>query len=171
MSLVTPDIGLLFWMLLIFLVVFFILAKFGFPIVTNMVEKRNEHIDKSLQLAREAEEKMRNLTDEQTKMINDTKKQQAELLKEASETREKMIQQAKEDAQVEAEKILAKARTEIAAEKESAIRDVRRQVAMLSVEIAEKVLRKDLSDSKEQMDLVDKLTKEVSSENLSNKAN
>ena len=149
MSLVTPDFGLLFWMVLIFGAVFFILAKFGFPIITDMVEKRNRTIEKSLQDAREIEEKMTKISEEHRQMVEQTRREQQAMLSEAEQTRRKIVDGAKEQAREEAEKIVSAARIEIAAEKESALRDVRREVALLSVAIAEKILRRELSDEKE----------------------
>ena len=149
MSLVTPDFGLLFWMVLIFGAVFFILAKFGFPIITDMVEKRNRTIEKSLQDAREIEEKMTKISEEHRQMVEQTRREQQAMLSEAEQTRRKIVDGAKEQAREEAEKIVSAARIEIAAEKESALRDVRKEVALLSVAIAEKILRRELSDDKE----------------------
>ncbi|MCQ2167734.1 MAG: F0F1 ATP synthase subunit B [Bacteroidales bacterium] len=161
MSLITPDFGLLFWMTLIFGIVFFLLAKFGFPMITGSVEKRSERINASIAKAREAEEKLHSLADSQEKMLKQAQLEQARILKETSEARDQMIAQAKEDAREEARKILEHARMEIAAEKESAMRDLRRQVSLLSVEVAEKIVRKNLKDSSEQMELIDKLVDEV----------
>ena len=149
MSLVTPDFGLLFWMVLIFGAVFFILAKFGFPIITDMVEKRNRTIEKSLQDAREIEEKMTKISEEHRQMVEQTRREQQAMLSEAEQTRRKIVDGAKEQAREEAEKIVSAARIEIAAEKESALRDVRKEVALLSVAIAEKILRRELSNDKE----------------------
>lgn len=149
MSLVTPDFGLLFWMVLIFGAVFFILAKFGFPIITDMVEKRNRTIEKSLQDAREIEEKMTRINEEHRQMVEQTRREQQTMLSEAEQTRRKIVDDARTEAREEAEKIVSAARIEIAAEKESALRDVRREVALLSVAIAEKILRRELSDEKE----------------------
>ena len=150
-------------MVIIFGIVFFVLAKFGFPVITRMVEKRSEHIDTSLRLAREAQEKLLSLSEEQAAMIEATKKEQARILKEASDTKDKIIAQAKEEAREEASIILKKARTEIEAEKESAIRDIRRQVAELSVEVAEKVVRENLSSQEQQIRLAEKMAGEISS--------
>lgn len=162
MNLVTPDGGLLFWMTLIFLLLFFILARFGFPIITGMVEKRNRHIDESLRLAREAEERVNNLAREQEQLLENTRKEQTRILREAARTKENIIAQARSDAAAEAALLLDKAKTEIAAEKESALRDIRREVALLSVDVAEKVIREKLSSDKEQSLYIDRLIDEFS---------
>ena len=161
MSLVTPDFGLLFWMVLIFGIVLFILWKFGFPIITDMEEQRAARIENSLRLAREAEEKMRELAQEQDRLVEEARKQQAAMLKEATESRKEILEQAKAEARAEADKILSAARTEIAAEKESALREVRAQVAELSIGIAEKVLRKEMEDPVAAERFVEKLTEEI----------
>jgi len=162
MSLITPDFGLLFWMTLIFGIVFFILAKFGFPVLTDMVRKRQERIEKSLEDAREIEARMATWKVEQAKMVEDTRKQQALILKEATETKARIMADAKAQAKAEADKILAEAKTQIAAEKESALRDVRKEIALLSVQVAEKVLRNELSDDGSQRAFIDKLVDEAS---------
>ena len=161
MSLLLPDSGLLFWMTLIFLIVFFILAKFGFPVVTRMVDKRKEYIDNSLRLAREADEKMSRLAEEQARIMTQAREEQNRILKEAAQARDNMIRKAQEQAQDEAQKILDEAKVKIEAEKQSALMEIRSQVALLSVKVAEKVLRQDLSSDKAQMDLVYKLLDEV----------
>ena len=162
MSLITPDFGLLFWMTLIFGIVFFILAKFGFPVLTDMVRKRQERIEKSLEDAREIEARMAAWKVEQAQMLEDARKQQAVILKEATETKARIVADAKAQAKAEADKLLAEAKTQIAAEKESALRDVRKEIALLSVQVAEKVLRNELSEEGSQRALIDKLVDEAS---------
>lgn len=163
MSLITPDFGLLVWMTLIFGIVFFVLAKWGFPMITGSVEKRAARIGDSIKAAKEAEEKLRNLAEEQSRMIEEARQEQSRILKEAAASRDSIVEQAKVQAREEASRILDQARTQIAAEKESALRDVRKEVALLSVSVAEKVLKKSLSDADGQSALVDRLVDEVSS--------
>lgn len=163
MSLITPDFGLLLWMTLIFGIVFFVLAKWGFPMITGSVEKRAARIGDSIKAAKEAEEKLRNLAEEQSRMIEETRQEQSRILKEAAASRDSIVEQAKVQAREEASRILDQARTQIAAEKESALRDVRKEIALLSVSVAEKVLKKSLSDADGQSALVDRLVDEVSS--------
>ena len=161
MSLVTPEFGLLFWMVVIFGIVFFLLAKFGFPIITSSVDKRSDKIAKSLKDADEIEARMVAWKEEQTRMMEDVRRQQSAILKEAADTKARIVAEAKEDAREEAGKILAQARTEIAAEKESALRDVRKEVAMLSVQVAEKILRHELSEEGTQQAFIDSLVDEA----------
>lgn len=167
MSLITPEIGLLFWMVIIFALVFFILAKFGFPVITNMVDKRNEHIESSLEAAHKAELKLEKLAQEQEQMIQQTRQEQGRIIKEAGETRDRIVAQAKEQAQQEASKIVSQARQQIATEKEEAIREIQGQVAALSVEVAEKIVRRDLSADSAQAALAQKLLDEAKNAPLS----
>ena len=161
MNLVTPDSGLLFWMVVIFGLVFFLLWKFGFPVITSMVEKRNATIEKSLKDAHQIEAQMAGMLAEHAQMLEDARKEQAQILREATDTRNKILAQAKDEAREEASKILADARTEIEAEKEAALRDVRREVAVLSVSIAEKILRKELAKDGEQREYIDRMVEET----------
>ncbi len=161
MSLITPDFGLLFWMTVIFAVVFFILAKFGFPVITGMVEKRSDRIEESLRKADEAEKALAEMVERREQIISEAKAEEAKILKEASATSDSIVAGAKDKAREEAEKVLEQARIEIAAEKESALRDIRRLVARLSVEVSEKVLRADLDEDKKQGAYLDRLIDEV----------
>ncbi len=162
MSLVTPDFGLLFWMTLIFAIVFFLLAKWGFPVITGMVEKRADRIEESIEKARKAENMLAEMSERNAAMIEETRAEQARILREAAQARDAMVGQAKQQAQDEAAKILNHARTQIAVEKESALMDIRRQVASLSVDVAEKILREKLSDTKTQVDHINRMVDELS---------
>lgn len=161
MNLVTPDFGLLFWMVVIFGIVFFLLAKFGFPIITDMVDKRSAKIARSLKDADEIEARMAAWKVEQAQMLEQARREQSAMLKEATETKARIIAEARAQAHEEADRILAQAKTQIEAEKESALRDVRREVALLSVEVAEKVLRQELSDRNQQRALAETLVDEA----------
>ena len=163
MSLITPDFGLLVWMTLIFGIVFFVLAKWGFPMITDSVQKRADRINESIKKAKEAEESLRNLASEQDAIVEKARKEQAKIMKEASASRDALIEQAKVQASDEAAKIIDQARTQIAAEKESALRDVRKEVAMLSVAVAEKVMRKDLAQDSGRDELLRRLVDEIAS--------
>lgn len=157
MDLMIPDSGLLFWMTIIFALVFFILAKFGFPIITGMVDKRSKRINDSLEAARIADEALANLKQEQERLIAQTRDQQDRLMQEAASERDRVIVQAQEIARAEAQKIMDDARVRIAQEKEAAMKEIRREVAQMSLEIAEKVVRKDLTSEVSQKELVNKL--------------
>ena len=161
MSLITPDFGLLFWMTVIFAVVFFILAKFGFPVITGMVEKRSDRIEESLRKADEAEKAIAEMQERREQIISEAKAEEAKILRDAAATSDSIVAKAKDKAREEAEKVLEQTRIEIAAEKESALRDIRRLVAQLSVNVAEKVLRTDLAEDEKQGAYLDRLIDEV----------
>ena len=162
MNLMLPDSGLLFWMTIIFAIVFFVLAKFGFPVITGMVEKRTKRIDDAIGAAREAESKLMGLASQQEKMIEEARAEHNRILKEAAAERDRLIAAAQEQARDEAGKIMEETRERIRQEKEAALRDIRREVAVLSVSIAEKVVRKELSTDAGQQDLVDRIFDELS---------
>lgn len=160
-SILTPDLGLLFWMLLAFLVVFFVLAKYGFPAITNMVEERKKYIDDSLKKAHEASERLENIKQESEAILQEAREKQAQILKEAADTRDAIVQKAQDKARSEGARLLSEAKAEIEGEKQQAIHDIRAQVAELSVQIAEKVLREKLSTDAEQMKMIDRLLDDV----------
>lgn len=162
MNLLLPDSGLLFWMTIIFAIVFFLLAKYGFPVITGMVEKRTRRIDDAIGAAREAESRLKGLAAEQEQLISDARAEHDRILKEAAQERERMIASAQEQARAEAGKIMDETRERIRQEKEAALRDIRREVATLSVAIAEKVVRKELSSDEGQKELVDRMFEELS---------
>ncbi len=161
MNLLLPDSGLIFWMTIIFAIVFFILAKFGFPIITGMVDKRTKRIDDAIAAAREAEESLAGAVQEQERLLSEARTEQARILQEAASQRDSMIAKAQEEAREEAGKILDEAKRLIQEEKEAALRDVRREVALISVAVAEQVVKKELSTEKGQMELIDRLIDEV----------
>lgn len=165
MFLLTPDSGLLFWMLISFGVVFFVLAKWGWPIITQMVDNRKQYIDESLEKARLANEKLEKLQEETAQMLKQAQEQQSKILAEAVEMRNQIVEKAKAEATTEGQKLLAEAKQQIENEKESAIRDIRRQVGLLSVEIAEKVLRQNLKTDNDQMAMVDRMLDEIIEDN------
>jgi F-type H+-transporting ATPase subunit b len=162
-AILTPDFGLFFWMLVAFLVVFLILAKFGFPVITGMVEERKNFIDESLRKAHEAQERLANIEKEGESILQEAREKQALILKEAAESRDAIVEQAQQKARTEGARLLEEAKAAIEQEKKAAIADIRQQVATLSVEIAEKVLKQNLKDDKSQMELIDRMLDDVSS--------
>ena len=161
MSLLTPDIGLIFWMLIAFGVVFFVLVKFGWPIITQMVDERKKYIDDSLESARQANEKLAKIQEESAAMLKQAREQQSQILADAMEQRKQIVEKAQTEATIAGQKILEEAKQQIEVEKEDAIRNIRRQVGLLSVEIAEKVLRQSLKTDKDQMAMIDRLLDEM----------
>lgn len=161
-SILTPDIGLLFWMFLAFVVVFIVLARFGFPVIINMVEDRKRYIDESLRKAHEASERLENIRKEGETILQEAREKQSLIMKETTETRDAILEKAQEQAREESTRLLTDAKKQIEVEKQNAIRDIRVQVAELSVQIAEKVLREKLSSDEQQMRMINRLLDEVS---------
>ena len=161
MSLLTPDFGLLFWMLLCFLLVATILGKWAWPAIVGMIEDRGNYIEESLRKADEANAAVANLKAENEKLLAEAKNERLELLKEASKLKEKMIADAKTQATIEANKIIENAKESIQLEKDNVVKEIRSQVAELSVTIAERILREELKTGESQTDMINKLLDEV----------
>ena len=161
MSFLLPDAGLLFWMLVVFGIVFFILARYGFPAIVGMLNERKKFIDESVQSAKEANERLVAINAESEAILKSARDEQARLLREATAMREELIKEARERAEKEGEKMLAETRRVIEMEKQEAVRDIRRQVAILSVEVAQKILRRELSDDTRQKSVIEALINET----------
>ena len=149
-------------MTVVFLVVLFILWKYGFPVIVKMVDERKAFIDESLKKAHEANERLANIQKEGESILQEAREKQAQILKEAAETRDAIVEKAQDKARSEGARLLEEAKAAIEQEKKAAIADIREQVATLSVEIAEKVLKQNLKDDKSQMDLIDRMLDDVS---------
>ncbi|MDY5090629.1 MAG: F0F1 ATP synthase subunit B [Prevotella sp.] len=160
-SILTPDPGLLLWMLAAFLVVFVVLAKFGFPAIIGMVEKRKNYIDESLRKAHEATTRLENIKQESESILQEARDKQVAILKEAANTREAIVEDARVKAREESARIISDAKAEIESQKQAAIAAIRQQVALLSVEVSEKVLRKKLDTDQAQMDYINLMLDEV----------
>lgn len=163
MSLLTPDVGLLFWMIVCFGIVFFVLAKFGFPIIVKMVEERKKFIDDSLNSAKEANERLAGIVKESEDIIKHSRDEEIRILKEANEIKAKIIAEAKEQAQIEVAKMIAESKQAIEKEKEKAMNDINNAIAKLSISIAEKIIKKQFEKDDEQRAFVDKLILEAQS--------
>lgn len=161
MDLVTPGIGLIFWSTLFFLILLFVLGKFAWPSILTAIKARNESIRKALDAAEKAKEEMAKLQASNEKILAEARAERDALLREAKQVKEKLIAEAKEQAAAEAKKLIKSARASILAEKSAALNEMRTQMAVLSVEIAEKIMRTKLKDSKAQKELINKLIKET----------
>ncbi len=161
MDLVTPGIGLIFWTTLFFLILLFILGKFAWPAILTAIKARNESIRQALDSAEKAKEEMAKLQADNKKILSEAKAERDAMMKEAKQLKDKLIADAKEQASEEARKLVANARESIQAEKKAAINDLKVQVANLSLDIAEKILKKKLEDSKAQNELINTLIKEA----------
>lgn len=161
MELVTPEIGLVFWTTVSFLVLFFILAKFAWKPIMAAIDERERNIEESLLKAEAAKEEMARLTNENDALLKQARIERDLILQEARKVKEQIIGEAKDAAQKEGARMIELARIEINSQKALAMTDVKNQVAALSLEIAEKILRKEFEDSSKQDALVADLLKEV----------
>lgn len=161
MRLVTPDIGTIFWMLLMFIIVLVILKKFAWQPILNALKNRENSIEEALRSADKAKEEMERLQADNEKIMAEARKERDKLLKEAKKTTEHMVNLARDKASDESKKIIQSARAQIENEKDAAIAGIRNQVAEISVEIAEKILQEKLRDDKAQRELLEKLLKDI----------
>lgn len=162
MNLVTPDFGLLFWMVLSFAILLFILKKFAWKPVLKMIKEREESIAKQLDSAKAAKEQMEQLTAENEKIMRQARAEREEMLRDAKATKDKIVAEAQDAAKIEADKIIAAARAEIQAEKDAAMAELSEKVGQISIEIAEKILRRELSTETKQGDYMKKLVASIS---------
>lgn len=161
MGIISPDIGTIFWMVLGFSVVFFILRKFGWKVILQSLKEREESIEEALSLADKAREEMAVLKADHDSLLKEARAERDAMIGEARKIRADLIEKAKDDASQEADKVLENARKEIENEKRSALNDIKAQVADLSVDIAEKILRKELSSENKQQDYIQKMLDEM----------
>ena len=169
MGLLQPEPGLLIWMTLAFVIVFIILAKFGFPMILKAIDERKEYIASSLDAASKAQRKVDELQTEMDGIRADAEKQKAEILRTAAETREKILAEARKRAEEEGERIIATAKANAETEREAILRDARHQVALLSIAISEKILRGKLEDEQSQTSLAEKLLEEMGNDRDKNR--
>ena len=161
MDLVTPSIGLVFWTTISFLALFLILRKVAWKPMLGAIHERERSIEDALNKAELAREEMSRLTNQNEALLKEARAERDLLLKEAKELKDAIITEAKNQAQVEGAKLIEKAKIEINNQKVAALDEVKNQVASLSLEIAEKVLRKQFDDKQKQEALVSDLLKDV----------
>jgi F-type H+-transporting ATPase subunit b len=155
------SLGLFVFQTFIFVGLILLLKKFAWKPILDAVNEREDGIRKSLKSAEEAKKEMASIVADNEKILKEARKERDSMLKEARETKEKMINEAKTEASVEAQKLIETAKASIERETMSAMTDLKNQIADLSIDIAEKVLRNELSDRKTQMNLAEKLVKEA----------
>jgi len=161
MDLVTPGIGMIFWSTLFFLVLLFILGKFAWPAILSAVKARNESIRNALEAADRAKKEMAKLLADNEQILAEAKAERDAMMREAKTMKDKLIADAKDKAAEEADKLVKNAREAIQREKASALNEMKQQMVTLSVDIAEKILRMKLEESKAQKELVEKLINEA----------
>jgi len=154
MELVTPEIGLIFWTTVVFSLLLVVLKKYAWKPILSAVDERNKSIEDALKAADKAKEEMLSLNADNERILMEAKKERDILLKEGREIKDSIIAEAKDKAKVDAEKILTTAKEQIINEKMKAITELKNQVANLSIEIAEKILKSELQDLNKQKELV-----------------
>lgn len=161
MELVKPSIGLIFWMIVSFSIILFLLKKFAWSPILTMIKEREDSIDAALKSAEQAKAEMKTLKSENERILTEARNERDILLKEAREIKDKIISEAKLNAVNEGERLLKAARENIQNEKNAAVTELKNQVAGLSIEIAEKILKAELSSDEKQKTLVKTLLQDV----------
>lgn len=161
MELLNPGTGLIFWQALIFLLLFFILAKYAWKPITESLRVREESIQQALDAAEKAKAEMAQLQADNKKLLDEARQEREVILRDAREIAIKVREEAKDEATKQTTKMIADAKAAIDTEKQAALTEVKAQVAGLVVEVAEKLLRRKLSDEKEQRQLIEEYIKDV----------
>ncbi|MBK7681550.1 MAG: F0F1 ATP synthase subunit B [Bacteroidia bacterium] len=161
MELVKPEFGLIFWMSISFLIVVFLMRKFAWGPILSSLKERETSISDALNAAKKAKEEVANMTAENERILQEARNERDVLLREARETKDQIINESRAKAQVEGDRLITLAREAITNEKMAAITDLKNQVAYLSIEIAEKMIRQKLSNDEQQKALVQEMLKDV----------
>ena len=165
MELFKPEFGLVFWMFLAFACLYFILAKWAWPFIIKSMDERANLIDKGVAYAQEAKSQLDNAKNEADALVADARKQQADILRDAAKMKTEIIEQAKAEAAVEAKKVTDAAQVSIEQARKESEHQLRQDVGAYALQIAEQVIRRNMSDDKAQQDLVKKLLNEVETKN------
>lgn len=165
MELFTPDFGLIFWMFLSFAVLFFILWKFAWPAITKMIDQRAELIDKGVEYAQQAKQDLDQAQAKAEEVMQEARRQQADILREADRVKTQIIEDARGEARQAAAKELDQAKLQIEQARKEAEQNIRDEVSAFALNIAQKVVRNQMSDSKAQTQLVDSLLDEIEKKN------
>ena len=161
MDLITPGLGLVFWTAITFLCLLFILKKFAWKPILDSVNEREDGIKNALASAEDAKKEMQNLNASNEQLLKDARAERDALMKDAREIKDKMISDAKEEAKEVTSKLIENAQVSIEQEKQAALAELKKQVADLSIGIAETVIKKELTSKEEQLKLVEGILKEV----------
>lgn len=161
MQLVTPGIGLIFWMLVSFSLVMYILAKFAWKPIMKGIHQRENTIEKALEAANEAKKEMLQLKAGNEQLLRDAKEERDALMRDARKMKEAILEEARAKANEESARILENARENIQFEKMAAINELKNQIATISIDIAEKIIGKELENKNQQQELTEKLLKDV----------
>jgi len=161
MQIVTPELGLIFWQLVIFLIVLFLLAKFAWKPILSSLKEREDSIETALRMADQAKLEMQLLKASNEKLLAEARQERDRMLQEATQMANQLIEQAKTKATEEGGRMIVQAREAIQNEKNAALAEVKNTAAQLSVDIAERILRRELTDTAAQQQLVDSYLKDV----------
>jgi len=161
MQLVTPGIGLMFWMIVSFGLVLFVLGKYAWKPIMKGIHQREDTIEKALEAANEAKKEMLKLKAGNEQLLRDAKDERDALMRDARKVKEAILDEARIKANEESERILENARENIQFEKMAAINELKNQIATISIEIAEKLIAKELENKEQQQRLTEKLLKDV----------
>ena len=165
MELITHDFGLLFWMTIAFGIVFFVLAKFAFPVINGMLKKREEEINNALELAERTHKEMEQLQADNEQLLQQAREERVKMLNEAKQLSDKFVEDAKVKANEEKDRIIENAKEVIEHEKLAATTEIKNQIADISIKVAEKILGKALESDKEQLDYINRLLEEIEERN------
>ena len=165
MELFTPEFGLVFWMFLVFAILFVILAKYAWPAILKSVDERADFIEKGVAYAQEAKTQLEHATENAQALLAEAQQKQLEILREAAQTKAQIIEDARKAASVEAKKVMDAAAVAIEEARKESEAQFRRQVSEFALQIAEKLMRQELSDNKKQKELVDKLLTDIENKN------
>ena len=161
MELFTPDFGLVFWMFVAFILLFLVLAKWGWPVIIKMMDERAATIDRGVEDAKQAKEQLYNARAEAQKYVAEAQARQAEMLREAAKMKTEIIEQAKNEAAEAARKEMDAAKAAIEQARKEAELQFRNEVGKFSIDIAEKMVRNQMKSSEAQTELVNKLLDEI----------
>lgn len=162
MDLLTPHFGLFFWSLVSFLLVLFILGKYAWKPILKSLDEREAKIADSIATAEKVRAEMDQLKSDNENLLQEAREERSRMIKEAKEAKEKIVNDAKVQAKLEAEKMITDARQQIENEKNAALIEVKNKIGSLAVEVAEKILRKELSDAQAQDHYIRALSDEIS---------
>lgn len=165
MALFKPEFGLMFWMLVVFILLFVVLAKFAWPVIMKSLDERADLIDQGVEFSRNAKKAMDEAQVNAQSVLAEAQQQQLEILKEAAQLKSRIIEEARKAASVEAKKVIEAATLSIEQSRREAELQLRKQVGELSLQIAGKLIRKNLEGDNAQLEMVDKLLNEVEQKN------
>ena len=157
MDLLTPDVGLLFWQVVVFLAIFFILSRFAWKPITASLKEREQNIQSALDLAEKTRQEMAKLQSDNQKLLAEARAERDAILRGAKDTADKMVAESRDKAAAEGQRILEQAREAMQNERQALVAQMKKEIVTISLDIAEKVLRKELTDKTSQEKLVQDL--------------